>query len=123
MRRTDRELLGIEIERSGNGLSVIALAGELDLSTIPRLEDRLLHELHDPESVIVDLSQLIFIDSSGIGLLIKAHRAMNGAGGINIVVAEGSQVERVFDIAGIGVTLPLFPDRDEAITALEERAD
>jgi anti-sigma B factor antagonist len=118
MRRADGELLGIEIERSGNGLSVVALAGELDLSTIPRLEGRLLHELREREGVVVDLSQLSFIDSSGIGLLIKAHRAMNGTGSINIVVAEGSQVERVFDIAGIGRALPLFLDRDEAIAAV-----
>jgi anti-anti-sigma factor len=117
-KRDEPELLGIEIERSGNGLSIVALAGELDLSTIPRLDGRLLEELGEREGVIIDLSRLTFIDSSGIGLLIKSHRAMNGAGAIHIVVAEGSQVERVFAIAGIGRALPLFLDRDEAIAAV-----
>jgi anti-sigma B factor antagonist len=117
--RTQGDLLGVEIVRSANEHSVIALAGELDLSTIPRLEGRLLEELRARGSVVVDLTRLTFIDSSGMGLLIKAHRATNGAGGLHLVVSDGSQVERVFTIAGIGSAVPIFPDRGAAITALD----
>jgi anti-sigma B factor antagonist len=117
--RTPGDLLGVEIERSANGHAVVALAGELDLSTIPRFEGHLLEELRDRESVIVDLTRLTFIDSSGIGVLIKAHRAVNSAGGLHLVVSDGSQVERVFTLAGIGSALPIFLDRDAAIAALD----
>jgi hypothetical protein len=77
---------------------------------------------------VVDLTRLSFIDSSGIGLLIKAHRDAeavgeqaadgNGRAALHTVVAEGSQVERVFGLAGIGLALPLFLNRDEAVAAL-----
>jgi anti-anti-sigma factor len=128
----DGELLGIEIERPGDGLSILLLAGELDLSTIPKVEPELSEQVSSGSAVVVDLSRLTFIDSSGIGLLIKAHQDAeavgeqadggNGRTALHTVVAEGSQVERVFGLAGIGLALPLFLDRDEAVAALGPRA-
>ena len=112
------DLLTIEVEQPDEGLSIVALGGELDLSTIPRLEGRLLDEIDMERSVVVDLTRLIFIDSSGIGLLIKAHRAAVNGTRFHTVVSSGSQVERVLALAGIGRALPLFLDRAEAIAAL-----
>jgi anti-sigma B factor antagonist len=120
--QADGELLGIEFDSFGESVSIVALAGELDLSTIPRLEPRLLGELRSSPAVVVDLTRLSFIDSSGIGLLIKAHRAADGARLLHIVVSPGSQVDRVFSIAGINRALTLFSDRDEAIAAADRAA-
>jgi anti-sigma B factor antagonist len=113
----DPELLAIEIERPGNGLTVVALAGELDLSTVPRLEGALLSEAQGQGSVVVDLTRLTFIDSSGIRLLIQAHQAADGRAPLRTVVADGSQVERVLALARIEKVLPVFLDREEAIGA------
>jgi anti-anti-sigma factor len=115
----DRELLAIEIERPGDGLAIVALAGELDLSSVPRLEGRLLGEAERQGNVVVDLTRLTFIDSSGIGLLIKAHQAADGRAALRTVVADGSQVERVFALAGIEKMMSVFLDREEAIGAVK----
>jgi anti-sigma B factor antagonist len=72
--------------------------------------------------VIVDLSWVSFIDSSGIALLIQAFRATDQAGVLTTVIAEGSQVERVFRLAGIDRALPLFMDRAGAVEASNGRA-
>jgi anti-anti-sigma factor len=112
------ELLTVEIERPSEGVTVVAAAGELDLSTIPGLEGQLLREVNGRRSVVVDLTRLSFVDSSGIGLLIKAHRARENGAFLHTVVAPGSQVERVFALAGIDKALPLFRDLGEAIAAL-----
>jgi anti-anti-sigma factor len=120
-RSAESDLLKIEFERPADGFSIVALAGELDLSTIPQLEPRLLDELREQGSVVADLTRLRFIDSSGIGLLIKAHRVSEDGGAphvLHIVVSDGSQVERVFALAGIGKAIPIFVDRAEAIAAL-----
>jgi anti-anti-sigma factor len=114
----DGDLLSIEIEPVVDGVSIVALLGELDLSTIPQLEPWLLDQLAARGSVVADLTRLTFIDSSGIGLLIKAHQAADGAGALHTVVSEGSQVERVFALAGIGRAIPIFLDRAEAVAAL-----
>jgi anti-sigma B factor antagonist len=103
-------------------MSIVSLAGELDLSTIPRVERRLFDQLRTQSGVIVDLTRLSFIDSSGIGLLIQAFRATEDRGSLHTVIAEGSQVERVFRLVGIDRTLPLFSERSRALEALNGAA-
>jgi len=114
--------LAVSIEPAGGNASVVALSGELDLSTIPLLEKRLLAETHSKRQVIVDLTNVWFIDSSGIGLLIRAFRSGPDAERLHTVIAEGSQVDRVFRLAGIDRALPLFVDRSQALQALNGAA-
>jgi anti-sigma B factor antagonist len=113
------EPLSIGIESAGDRRSVFTLRGELDLSTIPRMESRLFGELRSKAGVVVDLTELSFIDSSGLAILIAAFRATgNGGSPMHTVVAPGSQVERVIRLAGIDRAIPVFVDRDQAIEAL-----
>jgi anti-sigma B factor antagonist len=114
--------LAVHVEAEGSGVSVVALSGELDLSTIPLLEKRLLAEVGSKGAVIVDLTDVSFIDSSGIGLLIQAFRAGEQDQRLHTVIAEGTQVERVFRLAGIDHALPLFMDRRGATEALNGAA-
>lgn len=81
------------------------------------MERPLLEQLEQRPAVLVDLSALSFIDSSGIGALIQAKRSSNGVP-INFVIGAGSQVERLFRIAGVDEALPLFTDREAAMAAL-----
>jgi anti-anti-sigma factor len=115
---TTGQRLTWNIEPAGANVSVVSLIGELDLSTIPLVEKGLLAEASSMGDVIVDLTDVNFIDSSGIGLLIRAFRSGGGSGRLHTVIAGGSQVERVFELAGIGRALPLFMDRGGAIEAL-----
>jgi anti-sigma B factor antagonist len=113
----------VRIESAGADVSVVSLAGELDLSTIPTIEGRLFEQLRSHPGVVVDLTRLSFIDSSGIGLLIKAFRAVDGRGRLYTVVAPGSQVERVLQLAGIDRALPLFVERTRALDSLNGAAE
>jgi anti-sigma B factor antagonist len=117
------QLLTVRIESAGADVSVVSLAGELDLSTIPTIEGRLFEQLRSHPGVVVDLTRLSFIDSSGIGLLIKAFRAVDGRGRLYTVVAPGSQVERVLQLAGIDRALPLFVERTRALDSLNGAAE
>jgi anti-sigma B factor antagonist len=116
---TNGKLLRVRIETAEHGVPVVSLAGELDLSTIPTVESPLLKELRGHPAVVLDLTALSFIDSSGIGLLIKAFRTgENASGGVlHTVVARDSQIERVFRLAGIDRALPLYQDRGAAVAA------
>jgi anti-sigma B factor antagonist len=110
-------VLNVRIEDSPGGASIVDVAGELDLSTIPRLEAPLLEQLTQRRAVLVDLSRLSFIDSSGIGILIQAFRESDGTR-MHFVIGRGTQVERVFGIAGVSQALPVFTDRDLALSML-----
>ncbi len=87
------------------------------------MESELRSELRASEAVLVDLTELGFIDSSGIGALLAAFRTSEEDGcRMHTVIASGSQVERVFKLARIDTALPLYLEREEAMTALERPA-
>lgn len=80
----------------------VRLTGELDLASAPEL-DRLLSELagdgHD--RVLIDLSDLEFMDSTGLAVIVRAHRDA-AANGHHVALRRGSpQVQRLFEITGL----------------------
>jgi anti-sigma B factor antagonist len=117
---TNGQLLRMRVGPEDQRISVLSLAGELDLSTIPMVERPLFKQLETHAAVLLDLTALSFIDSSGIGLLIKAFRAgEDGDGGkLHTVIARDSQIERVFRLACIDRALPLYLDRKSALAAI-----
>ena len=123
MSEQNGNLLRVRVEPLGDGVSVVSLAGELDLSTLPDLEGPLFEELRTRTGVVVDLTQLIFIDSSGIGLLIKASGLRSDPAAMHIAIAPESQVERVLGLTGVDRALPVTVGSDEALTALRGRHD
>jgi anti-sigma B factor antagonist len=97
---------------------VIEVAGELDLASAPALEDELTQaESSEVELVILDLRELEFIDSTGLGLLVKAHRRAEETGQRFAVVKGSSQVQRLLDVAGLGERLTLIDSPEELLSA------
>jgi anti-sigma B factor antagonist len=107
----------VHIVDSPDGAATVVLSGELDVATVPMLEAALLEQLQQRPAVVIDLSELSFIDSSGIGALIQAKRTADGALR-GVVVVGGSHVDRIFGVAGIAEALPLYSDRRAALDAI-----
>lgn len=104
-----------------NGVRTISVRGELDLSTAPELEGPLDQALESDEgSVLIDLTQCEFIDSTGIALIVRAwQRLQNGDHGRALVLcSQNDQVRRVLEITGLELSIPVHPTRDEAMAAL-----
>jgi anti-anti-sigma factor len=95
-------------------VEVIALSGDLDMATVDSLLD-VLGAVEGDRSLIVDLAQLEFMDSTGLRAILRANESGSR---IALVVAPGSQVARILEIAGIGELVDLFADRDSAIEKL-----
>ena len=81
------------------------------------MEPALLEQIRQRTAVLVDLTDLSFIDSSGIGVLIRAFRESNG-NPMHVLVGPGSQVERVFQVAGMADAMPVFSNRGLALATL-----
>ncbi len=97
--------LALHSERDGE-THVIELVGELDLDGAPRLEAELRRaEASDASSIIVDLSALEFIDSTGIRLLLMAADRCNDSGRFTLLRGP-RQVHRVFEITDLVDRLP-----------------
>jgi anti-anti-sigma factor len=99
--------LGSLIVRSEHedDVCIIELIGELDLDGAPRLEEELrAAETGDAASIVVDLGQLEFIDSTGLRLLVMA--AERSAPGRFSLLRGPKQVHRVFEITDMVDRLP-----------------
>jgi anti-anti-sigma factor len=91
-------LLRVDAGRSGDG-TVVVLAGELDLSTVVQAEDVLFRVEHETEGpLIVDLSHLTFIDSTGLRLILAAHARAIKRGRPCAIVRGPEAVHRVFHL-------------------------
>lgn len=93
-------------ERDGV-LHTISVQGELDLATADLLERELVRvEGSDALSIVLDLSGLTFVDSTGVRLLISAH-ARSRADSNRLTLLRGpSSVQRVFELTGVLNILP-----------------
>jgi anti-sigma B factor antagonist len=98
--------LTVRSERQGV-LHVIAVEGELDIASAPELERELLRvERTDALSIIVDLTGLGFIDSTGVRLLLQAD-ARSRADANRLALLRGPRaVQRVFELTGVVERLP-----------------
>ncbi len=109
-----------------DGIRVIAVRGELDLSTAPELEGPLDEAVAAGDaSVLVDLTECEFIDSTGIALIVRAwqrlDRAADGNGDGQVVICSyNDQVRRVLEITGLELSISIHGTRDEALAALRD---
>jgi anti-sigma B factor antagonist len=101
-----------------NGVPVLAIRGEIDVATAPRLRERLL-ELADksPSVAIVDLTEVSFIDSTALGVLVSGAKRFRGGGGdLRLVVTE-PHIAKVFAITGLDDVFAIYPSAHEAASA------
>ena len=90
----------MKIDKSLNGTALeIALEGRLDTTTAPELEQALKAILDDAETLTFDFSQLDYISSAGLRVLLSANKIMNRKGGMKVVNAN-EMVKEVFDVTG-----------------------
>lgn len=106
------------------GVAVVELGGELELHNAAALREELgaLCATEKP-SVIVDLSHLTFMDSTGIGVLVNGFKAARAHSGALALVCPSQRLMRLFEIAGLTGALLFFGDRADAESwARESRA-
>ncbi len=84
----------------------VSLAGELDFATAFDVELRLERAIREADEVVVDLSGLEFIDSTGIRTIIEAHQAARRDGVGFRLLPGPAPVQRVFEISGLLDELP-----------------
>jgi anti-sigma B factor antagonist len=104
---------------SSTDLHTVSVFGELDQATAPKLRSALGDTLGDVEkSVLVDLSDCGFIDSTGLSLLVEAKRRLAEEDRRFAVCCPDADVRRLLELTGIDEAVGLFDSREEAVAAL-----
>jgi anti-anti-sigma factor len=105
--------------RTGPDRVVLELHGELDLAAAPQLgvEIARAQEGSGSETIVLDLEDLQFIDSSGLRAILSAHANAREAGRELAVTPGSPQVRRLLEIAGVGGVLPVVASPDGTLAA------
>ncbi len=103
---------------SGTHVNIITCSGNLDLETVDHFKDRVLSLLVVGEApLVIDLSGVGFVDSTGLGGLITAlKRAREAKIGLDLVV-NTERVSRLLVLTGVDVLLPIYESRQLALAS------
>ena len=104
------EILEVRTE-DRNGLVHVALVGELDLSTVAKVQEELRKiEEGEPPTLVMDLSKLTFLDSTGLRCIITADERARESGRRMVIVRGPDPVQRVFAITRLEERLEMVDD-------------
>jgi anti-anti-sigma factor len=100
-----------------DGGHLIAVSGDLDIAATPELSTVLLIALQSPGStVVLDLADVQFIDSTALGTLLRAGAEIESAGKTLRVVCAGGPVRRLLEMTNLTNRFELCPTRDDALS-------
>jgi anti-sigma B factor antagonist len=93
--------------RDEGGVVIAAITGEIDISTVARLRERLYELADNGGTLIVDLNRVEFIDSTGLGALVGTARRIAEHGGSLYAVCAQPQPRRLLWVTGVDKRIPL----------------
>jgi anti-sigma B factor antagonist len=96
---------------------VVKAAGEIDIAAAPGLAEKL-DDVFDAQrpDVVVDLSEVTFLDSSGLAVLVAHFKSVLAAGGEMRLVVTEPRVRQVLEITGLDRVFPIYDSADSALT-------
>lgn len=106
-------------KKNGNTL-IATMSGELDHHNAVSIREELDHHLATvgTRNLVFDLSELRFMDSSGLGILIGRYKAVAALGGETRICAPSEQATRLIELAGIHKIITVCKTMDEAVMGL-----
>lgn len=105
-------------ELQGGSTTVLQLSGRLDGTTAPAAEDRLSAMSANSAVLILDLTEVSYISSAGLRVLLKVAKQAQTAKRNLMLAGLQPLVKQVFDVSGFTSIFTLFPSRDEALASV-----
>jgi len=105
------------LDSNEQGMELIALAGELDLTNVGAFERRLETEVEPEDALVVDLNRVVFIDSAALHCFFRLARK-RGPAGLAVVLEPAAPISRALEIVDLGRAVTVAPTVEAARTAL-----
>jgi anti-sigma B factor antagonist len=103
---------------------LIALAGDFDLHSGPEFERRVLEALgRGASELLIDLSEVSFIDSTTIGILMRTRKRLAPLGGRVLVVTSDRNILRLFEITALDRMFEIYSRRTDALEEINGYSD
>lgn len=109
--------LGLDVTQSGTW-TILSVTGEVDVATAPSLRERLVSLVSEGNTrLIIDLTLIDFLDSTGLGVLVGTLKRIRQAEGELALVIPQERILKLFDITGLSKIFVIFDTRDAALAA------
>ena len=103
---------------AGAELAVVAVVGEVDVHSAPQLREGVTAQLSDQtRAVVVDLTAVGFLDSTGLGALVTARSAASERGVALPIVCTSARILKLFTITGLDGVFDIHQNVDSAVAA------
>ncbi len=114
----ERPQFRVDLERPADDIGVIVLESEIDIYSAPQFKEVLLNGIENgAQRVIVDLTQVSFIDSTALGVLVSGAKRVRPRNGNLDIVCTDENIIRIFEITGLDRIFGIYATRDEAMKA------
>lgn len=111
--------LNIEVHRMGS-VPIVDLSGDIDAYTCAKLREAILELLEKGElRIVISMTNVNYIDSSGLGTLVGGLRRVSERNGGLAISGASAQIQKVFGITGLNKVFSLFDDETQAAHSLE----
>jgi anti-sigma B factor antagonist len=106
----------INTEQISDDAYVISLTGEVDLYTAPEFKEQLVEVIGEgATTVVVDLTDTTFIDSTTLGVLVGGVKRLRPDGGRLVLVCSDRNILKIFEITGLDQVFPIHATLAEAV--------
>lgn len=107
--------LGLDVKEQ-KGVPVLAVSGEVDVYTAPRLREKLVELVSQGNyRIVVDLEAVEFLDSTGLGVLVGGLKRVRTHDGSLSLVCTQQRILKVFDITGLNKVFTIHDTVDAAV--------
>jgi len=105
----------VSIDEHADAYSVVAVRGEVDLHTAPKVKYAIERGSEGVSAVVVDMGGIAFMDSTALSTLMRAKDSLEEKGTSLRLTTPSKAVERIFAVTGFGDYFDIYPSREAAL--------
>lgn len=114
--------LSVEVTLPREDVALVTVAGHLDLDTATEFQAHLANQLHHGRRhFLIDLSEVPFMDSSGMNIILRVYQEARNLPGSVHVIDPTPAVRRVLELTGVSITVPISEKADEALELIDRQ--
>ena len=99
---------GLSVDETDPHVTVVAVSGEIDVSTAPRLRSQLVELIGSGRvNIVVDLEAVGFLDSTALGVLVSTVKRVRNEGGDLVLVCRNEHILKVLEITGLSTVFSI----------------
>ncbi|MER5451646.1 STAS domain-containing protein [Streptomyces sp. NPDC059690] len=113
--------LSVEVSLPREDVALITVQGYLDADTATEFQHHLANQLHHGRRhFLLDLSEVPFMDSSGMNIILRVYQQARELPGSVHIIAPTPAVRRILDLTGVSITVPVSESTEEALALVDQ---